>query len=131
MNKQQLVVLLGDSLLLDSVEASLTHQDMLSVLRLRTAAPEVTERMDTLRPELIIFDLNAPNFRSLMPFLRMQPSVPLLGLDINTQQAIGLSAQTHTVVGADELQHVIARYVDHLPGAARLLAAPTHSLVEA
>jgi hypothetical protein len=124
MNRQQLVVLFGDSLLLDSVEASLSDRERLSVLRLRTAAPEVAGRLDALRPELIIFDVNGPNFASLVPFLRMQPSVPLLGLDINCQQAIGLTARTYSVVGAEELKQVIEDYVDQIPAPALLGPVP-------
>lgn len=128
MNKQQLVVLFGDSLLLDSVEASLTQRDLLSVLRLRTAAPEVAERLNTLNPDLVIFDLDGRNFRSLVPFLRMQPGVALLGLDINSHQAVGLTAQTHPVHNFDDLKYLIEDYVDHLPAVIPSLPA---AMVEA
>lgn len=108
MDGQHLVLLFGESLLLDSVEARLAGCEAVSVMRLRTAAPEVAARLYSLNPDLIIFDLDGDNFRSLIPFLRMESGAPLLGLDINCNQVVTLVPQRHTVLNLEDLCQVIA-----------------------
>ncbi len=114
MNAQQLVVLYGDSLLLDSVEAILTDGGQISVVRLITATPEVAERICALAPDLVIFDLDASNFRGLIPFLKACPSVPLLGLDIATNRVVSLTSHVHTVTNQEDLRKVVERHVDRI-----------------
>jgi hypothetical protein len=111
MSDQPLLVLFGDSLILDSVEASLADGQAFSVLRLRTAHPEVAERLQALAPALVIFDLDAPNLRSILPFLRAKPGVPLLGVDINGSTAVSLTCAHHLVENHFDLQEIIRTYI--------------------
>ena len=112
MNTQQLVVLYGDSLLLDSVEASLASDHYVSVMRLRAATPEMAERLCDRGPDLLSYDRDASHFRGLVPFLKTRPSVPLLGLDVNVNKVISLTSTVHTVDNQEELKRVVEHYVD-------------------
>lgn len=112
MDDAHLIVLFGDSLLLDSVEASLSRDAQCSVMRLRTAAPEVAARLQVLRPDLVIFDLDGAHFRSLMPFVKVRPGVPLLGVDINCPNVVGLACHHYTAFNVDDLKDVIQHHLD-------------------
>ncbi len=129
MNAQQLVVLYGDSLLLDSVEAILAGEVQISVIRLLSATPEVAERICALMPDLVIFDLDAGNFRGLIPFLKACPGAPLLGLDIATNRAVSLTSRVHTVSNQEDLRRVVERYVDQIVSDPRPETSP-HPTVE-
>ena len=111
MTKQPLVVLLGDSLILDSVEASLAGRQAFSVLRLRTAHPEVAQRLNSVAPSLVIFDLDAPSLRSILPFLRAEPGVPLLGVDVDGDIAVSLVCEHHIVQNVIDLQGIIRTHL--------------------
>jgi hypothetical protein len=110
MDDQQIIVLFGDSLLLDSVEAGLAHDEGWSVIRLRTPVPEVAARLQRLDPSLVIFDLDGVNFGSLMPFLKMKPGVPLLGLDINCSNVVALACDHYRALSLRDLKDVILRH---------------------
>lgn len=107
MNTQPLLVLFGDSLILDSVEASLADRQTFSVLRLRRAQPEITERLQALTPTLIIFDLDTPCLRSILPFLKAKAGVPLLGVDINGNIAVSLTCTHHCLEDQADLWNII------------------------
>lgn len=118
MDNQPLVVLLGDSLLVDSVEASLAGDPATAVVRLRSEAPEIAERLRAIRPDLVIFDLNAPAMQSLLPFVQAAPGVPLLGLDINGRVAVGLACTHYFTANREALKEVIASYLAPQPACA-------------
>ena len=103
------VVLLGDSLLMDAVEANLTSRDSLQLLRVRTAGHAPDQQLNSLSPDLIIFDFDAVHFEYLLPLLREQPGLPLLGLDINCNKIIALSSQQYPALSSDDLTQIIHR----------------------
>lgn len=124
MNNHQLVVLFGESLLLDSVEASLAIDPAVSVMRLHSTAPEVAQRLSDLSPDLVIFDLDTSDIRGLAPFLKTQPSVPMLGLDINCNKVVGLTTEVHDVLNVDELKRVLERYTEIVVNSHRPESSP-------
>ncbi len=124
MDAQQLVVLYGDSLLLDSVEAILADEAQLSIVHLLTATSEVAEHICALVPDLVIFDLDANNFRGLIPFLKACPGAALLGLDIATNRVVSLTSHVHTVANQEDLRRVVERYVDRIVSDPRPEASP-------
>jgi hypothetical protein len=107
MKKRPLVVLLGDSLLIDTVEATLGDNQDLGVVRMHTTVTDVGERLKSLNPDVIIFDLDGPHSQFVLPFLRERPGVPLLGLDITCNRVIGLTGQHYTTLTMNDLTHVI------------------------
>ena len=51
-------------------------------MRIHTSVPNIGDRLASLRPDLVIFDWDAPHCQFVLPLLRTQPGIPLLGLDI-------------------------------------------------
>jgi hypothetical protein len=107
MDDRRIIVLFGDSLLMDTVEASLGDNPELGVMRMHTNVPNIGERLQKLQPHLIIFDWDAPHCHFVLPFLREQAGIPLLGLDVTCSKAIMLCSQNYTVLTADQLSELI------------------------
>jgi len=120
MATQPLIVLFGDSLILDSIEASLADDLDFSLLRLRTAHAEVARRLQAVDPVLVIFDLDAPSLQSIIPFLRADPGVPLLGVDVNGDVAVSLTCAHHAVQNLIDLQGIIRTHFSADPRAPHL-----------
>lgn len=107
MDDRRIIVLFGDSLLMDTVEASLGENPELGVMRIHTNVPDVGERLKSIQAHLIIFDWDAPHCQFVLPFLREQSGTLLLGLDVTCSKAIMLCSQEHTIFTADELTELI------------------------
>jgi hypothetical protein len=107
MHKDCLVVLFGDSLLMDTVEASLSDSPHFGIIRFHQTVTNVAARLKTLQPNLIVFDLGSPLSQFIIPFLQEQPSVPLLGLDVTSSRVIALSCEHYPVLTVDDLSKVI------------------------
>ena len=107
MDNQRIIVLFGDSLLMDTVEASLGENPELGVMRVHTNVPDIGARLKSVQPHLVIFDWDTPHCQFVLPFLREQSGIPLLGLDVTCSRAIMLCSQEHTILTADELAELI------------------------
>ena len=124
MEEQHVVVLYGNSLFMAGVEASLRGQPGLDVVRIDATFPNPVQRLDALRPDVIIFDLTTSNspFSNLdfpSSILQEHPGLSLIGLDLNSNQVLVLSGQQHTVLAADDLAQVIQKLILNLDGAYR------------
>ena len=107
MEHRRIVVLYGDSLLMDTVEASLTESEELGVMRIHNTVTGAGERIRSLHPDVVIFDWDGTHESFLLPFMREQPGVPLLGLDITASQVIVLSSQRYATPTVNDLAKVI------------------------
>lgn len=107
MDDRQVVVLFGDSLLMDGVEASLAEQQELDVIRVDTTINNVGQHLQAIAPDLVIFDLDLPFSSQIVPLLREQPGIPFIGLDAQCSEAIALSSQQYTALSANDLVKVI------------------------
>ena len=109
MKNCELVVLLGDSLLMDAVEANLNDRDSLHLVRVRATGHAPGQRLNSLSPDLIIFDFDAIHFELLLPYMRNRPGLPMLGLDIHCNKIIALSSQQYPALNSDDLTRIIQR----------------------
>jgi len=108
MQEQHLVVLYGNSLLMAGVEVSLRGRPDLDVVRIDTTLPDAGDRLNTLRPDVVICDLTAPHYSEFaISFLRENPGLPLIGLDPNSKTVTVLSNQQHIALTANDLVQVI------------------------
>lgn len=106
----RVLALCGESLLIEGLEASLQDREGVEVVLLKTSQPDVEQALDRLNPDIIIFDLTPSQLSCIFTFLRTRTDVVLIGLDINRDQALFLSAEWRmppTV--ADLMQMVDAR----------------------
>ena len=107
MDNRRFVVLFGDSLLMDAVEASLGNQQELDVMRVHTNDDDVEACLRAIRPDLVIFDWDTPFSQFAAFLLRDHPGIPLIGLDIASREVVVLSSQQYTPMTARDLAQVI------------------------
>lgn len=118
MDDRQVIVLFGDSLLMDGVEASLSDQQELDVIHVDITINNVGQHLQTIAPDLVIFDLDLPFSSQIVPLLREQPGIPFIGLDAQCSEAIALSSHQYTALSANDLVKVIQIQTTTRPGQA-------------
>ena len=107
MDQKRIVVLYGDSLFMDAVETSLDQFKELGLVRIYTSVTDVGKRLQSLGPDLVIFDINTSPTQFIIPFLKNQPDTPLLGLDITSNKIMVICSQSHIVHSTSDLSWVI------------------------
>lgn len=107
MANKRTVALFGDTLLIDSIEASLSSQQELGLVRINTQVANVVEHLRKLNPDLIIFDSDDPQSKFVVPFLQVQSRIPLLCLNGSRSTIVALTAQHFTAQSASELTRAI------------------------
>ncbi len=108
MDRQPVVVLLGKSLFLDGVAMGLGGRPSLGVVQMDTAGPDVGERLKSLEPGLIVFELDGARTAALFPLLKAHPGIPLLGLDLDSCQVIVLSSSRHLAANMQALCQLVS-----------------------
>jgi hypothetical protein len=107
MEDRPLVVLLGKSLLMDGVAVSLTGEQMQRMVRMDVECNDIRERLKSLEPDLIVFELDNPKTQSIISLLKDRPDLLLIGLDLDYCRAIVLNSHQHITQSMNELQHVV------------------------
>lgn len=107
MDERPVVVLLGDSLLMDGVAMSLGDGWRLGVVQMDTSGTDIGERIKSLNPELIVFELDGPRSPTLSTLLTEQPGTMLLGLDLDSSQVIVLNGSRHPARNMKELGQLV------------------------
>lgn len=107
MEKRPLVVLLGDSVLIDGVAASLGEKEARGVIHLDGPSVDVQERLEVLKPDLIVFELDSPYASPVFTLLREHPNITLVGLDLTCSRAIVLNSQQLVTPTLDDLCHMV------------------------
>ena len=107
MEKRPIVVLLGDSVLIDGVAVGLADRHVPGMIRINRFADDITERLKSLKPDMIVFELDTPCASSIFSLLREQPGILLLGLDLNCSQVLVLNSHQHVTRTVSELYCVV------------------------
>ena len=107
MAEQRLVVLFGDSLFMDTVEARLENNQELGVMRIHSTVADVIGRLRSLSPDFVIVDVNTHYSKFTLPLLQEQPGTPILCLDVTSNQVVTLSSQQHAVHTTEELVQLV------------------------
>jgi hypothetical protein len=107
MPQRPLVVLFGDSLLLDGIAVNLAGKEMPGAIRVGSDVNDASERIKTLQPALIIFELGAPQSTAIFSLLSEQPGIQLLGLDLACSRLIVLNSQQCLNPTMDELCQMV------------------------
>lgn len=106
MQKRDIVVLFGSSLLMDTVEASLAQKRSLDLIRIQADDVDWWRCISVLGPDLVIFDWGLPCSQALY-MLRDQPGLPLIGLDATTNSVIALSSRQYSPMNSNDLTKLI------------------------
>jgi NAD(P)H-hydrate repair Nnr-like enzyme with NAD(P)H-hydrate dehydratase domain len=109
----RLVVLYGDSLLMDTIEASLDACQDLGVMRIHATVTDVGGRLESLCPDLIIVDLNTPHSQQIVPFLWDHPGIPMLGLDITCGRVVAMSCEPYLVQSVSDLAELVDKHTSN------------------
>lgn len=112
MDEKRLVVLYGDTLLIDGVEASLASRNGLDVVRVDTTIANVGQHLKTLAPDLVIFDLDTPVAalsKLIVPLLQKQPGIPFICLDAQHCEVVTLACEQHTAHSTNDLVEIIRK----------------------
>ena len=108
------VVVLGDSLLTDGVAVSLADCPQLSLLRIDSNVFDIWQQVNTLNPDVIVFDLETPHSPLILSLLKEKPGILLLGLDLACNRVIVLnSRQSFT-----QTMHDLCQIIETETGAA-------------
>jgi DNA-binding NarL/FixJ family response regulator len=110
MDDRQLIVLYGDTLLMDGVAACLANKHELDVVRVNAALANIGQHLQSIAPDLVIFDVDTPVpelSKLIIPLLKKQPDIPFIGLDSENSEVISLCSQPHAILSTRDLVNVI------------------------
>ena len=100
------VLLFGQSLLLSLVAASLEQSPGLRVAQARTWADARRVLAEHI-PDVLIFDLTDAGESHLLPLLFKNPRLLLVGLDVETNQAVLLSGKEAQSLTLNQIKEII------------------------
>jgi hypothetical protein len=103
MEEQARVIVLGDSLLMDSVAINLQGELALNVMRVSTSCIDDRECLKSLEAEMFIFELDAPQPGAVLSLLKELTDALFLAIDTNYSQVIELSSARHPIENMKEL----------------------------
>ena len=115
MKTRQVAILCGKSLFIAGLESSLNRKAGLEVVRINPALPDARERMNALRPSVIIFD-GSDNALGDFPgaaqlLLRENPGMTILRLELNSSKVTILSSEQRSVTNSEEIADVIRKAI--------------------
>ena len=104
MAKSPLVALLGNSLIIDGVAESLASRHPWDVVRIDIT--DFEQRIKSLKPDLIVYELENPKSSSILSLLSEQPGTLLLGLDSSSSRVIVMNSHQHITRTMQDLYKV-------------------------
>lgn len=107
LNGAHMLVLCGSSVLMEGIEASLRGRAGLKTTLLDTSQPDADKVLDRLCPDIILFDLTPSLLSCVFAFLRTHTRAILIGLDIESGQALFLSGEWRMLPTVADLVQVI------------------------
>jgi hypothetical protein len=105
--KAPIIVLLGHTVLIESIAISLEMLPNLCVCRIDGPGKDLAERLRSIMPELVIFELEASGSSILLDILKKPTGIPLLGLDQNCSQVIVLNSYPHMTRTMSEFIQIV------------------------
>ena len=105
----QTVLVYGNSLAVSTIGASLQAHSDLKVLPLDPTRPDVTQRLEELKPGIVIFDLATgyPNFA--INLCKANPGLLLIGVDPSSDELLVLSGRPVQALSPQDLVEVIRK----------------------
>ena len=106
--KRQRVILYGDSLILETVGASLQKHLQFEVISLSDPYPSARQ-LGAMQPDVILFDMDPPRPEAAFSLLATCPGLQLIGINPETHQALVWSGRQAAAAAAADLVDVIRR----------------------
>lgn len=105
MERGPFIVLLGDSVLMDSLADYLAVRRVPGVLR--TSSTSIGDQIESLKPSLILLELGRPYSDQVIALLQQRPGMAIIGLDLDSSQAIVLGSYQRIIGTMEDLYKVI------------------------
>ena len=106
MEQRQRVILYGDSLILETVGASLQKRPQLEVIALSNPCPSAGQ-LAAMKPDVILFDMGTPRPEAAFSLLATCPGLLLVGVDPDRNRAVAWSGQQLCELSVQDLVEVI------------------------
>ena len=111
MENQHHVLLMGESVLMDSVAENLSKREYPQVTRIRSDAQEARKFAKTFNPDLIVYELNGQNMGPIFSMIRSQADTTHLAIDLDSKQVILLDCQRKPTGSMQELCDLVYKNV--------------------
>ena len=111
MINQSHILLLGDSMFMDGVAESLLKRRSSTVVRSSSSTQEVKEFVNSLNPEMIVYELSEQNANPIFTIIREQVDTFHLAIDLNSKQIITLHCQRKPTGSMQELCEFIGQEI--------------------
>ena len=111
MRYQPQVVLLGESVFMDSVAESLMERQSSHVVRISSNIQKARELVNSLNPDLIVYELNAQNTDPIFSVIREQADTLHLAIDLSCKQIILLDCQRKPAESMQDLCELVLQEV--------------------
>lgn len=102
------VALYGNNLVLATIGAILQHKPELQVQQIEGRLPGTLKRGGPLPLDVVLFDLATAQPDFILPLLRKQPTILLIGVDLAGQEMLVFSGKPSRLLTAEDLVRVIA-----------------------
>jgi hypothetical protein len=101
------VVLYGSDLVVSTVGANLQERVGFQILQIDPLLPDALQRLDTVRPDVVLFDLAGTQPDFTVAVLRKHPGLLLIGVDLKTDKMLVMSGEESRLMTTDDLVHTI------------------------
>jgi len=103
MERQTVVVLLGDSMMMDGITVDLVKNEAIRSIQLDPSTANLNELLKSTSPDLIVFELGTAWSQSILSLLSEQPGSLLLGLDLEFSRVIVMNSHQRFTKSIEEL----------------------------
>lgn len=93
MRSQSLVLLLGESILMDGIAESLAQNNLFLIRREVSIGLDMCVYIKLLKPDMIVFELGMSSIDSIVSGLSELTNIVLLGLDLDSCRVVVLSSK--------------------------------------
>ena len=106
------VLLLGESVFMDSVAESLLECNTSNVVRISSRTQEARELVNSINPDLIVYELHTQNTDPIFAIIKEQTDTLHLVIDLDYNQIILLDCQRKPAESMQELCELINQEVN-------------------
>lgn len=103
------LVLYGNSVFLAGIKTDLSRHCSLELITIEAGCPDAAERVRSLNPCALLFDLSAAQPDFAIPLLRDRPNLVLIGVDAGSDELLVLAPHKVRAVNVSALLKVIGQ----------------------
>lgn len=107
MAERPLVVVLGESLLMESIAWSLVDCPHFSVIRFDLHIIDIGEQVKALEPEVVVLELDMLQSSPILSLLKRKPGLLLIAIDLDCSQVIVLHSSQHCTPTMHDLYQIV------------------------